>query len=132
MEETGDSQHDNTLQGGLAPNLNPELLGSKSIFHSFKPDGGLRDVLTIECQKMNGEDFKGTISYTEATVKIFQQELGFSIDIIHSVKMSFNKFRMVSFKLKKQVNIDELADKENFEMKRSYIVRSDVLTDLPF
>ena len=65
-----------------------------------------------------------------ATVKIFQQILGLSTDILHSVKMSFNKFRTLSFKLKKQINIDELADKENFEMKRSYLTGNEIKTDL--
>ena len=78
-----------------APAVIPNQLGENSIFHTFRSEGGLRDVLTIECQKLNGEDFKGTITYTEATVKIFQQGLGLSTDILHSVKMSFNKFRSI-------------------------------------
>ena len=105
------------------PVVVPGQIGEKSIFHTSRAEGGLRDVLTIECQKMNGEDFKGTITYTEATVKILEQELGFTTDILHAVKMSFNKCRIVSFKLKKRINIDELWEKENFEMKRSYIDR---------
>ena len=35
----------------------------------------MQDVLTIECQKMNGEDFKGTITYTEAAIKIIFNKL---------------------------------------------------------
>ena len=35
--------------------------------------------------------------------------------------MSFGKFREISFKLKSQINIDELYEKENFEMKRCYM-----------
>ena len=82
-EESGD-------QGEKVAKANPELLGNRSMFHTFKPEGGLRDVLTIECQKINGEDFKGSITYTEATVKIFQQALELPTDVIHSVKMSFD------------------------------------------
>ena len=50
--------------------------------------------------------------------------------VIHSVKMSFNKFRTVSFKLKRKLNIDELVDKENFEMKRTYMIGNEVKTDV--
>ena len=84
----------------------------------------------MECHKINGQDFKGTITYTEATVKIFQQELGLSTEILHSVNMSFGKYRTVSFKLKKQINIDEMHEKENFEMKRSYIKDNLIQTDV--
>ena len=109
---------------------NLEGLGSSSVFFTSRPESGLRDVLTVECHKINGQDFKGTITYTEATVKIFQQELGLSTEILHSVNMSFGKYRTVSFKLKKQINIDEMHEKENFEMKRSYIKDNLIQTDV--
>ena len=107
----------------------PVQLGNNSVFHTFRPEGGMRDVITIECQKINGEEFKGTITYTEATVKIFQQGLGLTNEILHAVKMLFNKFRIVSFKLKNQINIDELADKDNFEIARSYMEGNQIKTD---
>ena len=109
---------------------NLEGLGSSSVFFTSRPESGLRDVLTVECHKINGQDFKGTITYTEATVKIFQQELGLSTEILHSVNMSFGKYRTVSFKLKKQINIDEMHEKENFEMKRSYMKDNLIQTDV--
>ena len=125
QQSAGDEQdlRPSILASGLPVDI-PEQIGEKSVFHTSRPEGGLRDVLTVECLKLNGDDFKGTITYTEATVKIFQQELGLSSEILHAVKMSFNKCRIVSFKLKEKINIDELVEKENFEMKRSYIVGS--------
>ena len=106
----------------VVPVVSPRQLGGGSFFFTSRPEGGMRDVLTIECLKLNGKVFKGTITYTEATVKIFQQELGLSADILHSVKMSFTRCRIVSFKLKKQINIDELVEKENFELKVGTVV----------
>ena len=44
--------------------------------------------------------------------------------------MSFNKCRVLSFKLKKQINNDELVEKENFETKRSYMSGSEIKTDV--
>ena len=108
----------------------PGQLGAGSVFYTSRPEAGLRDVLTVECPKINGEDFKGTITYTEATVKMFQLELGLPVDIIHSVKMSFGKYRTVTFKLKKQINIDDLFEKENFKMKRSYMQDNMIRTDV--
>ena len=115
-----DAVNEPVTQTVVSP-LSPVQLGNKSMFLSQRPEGGMRDVITVECQKINGEDFKGTITYTEATLKIFQTQLGLPNDILHSAKMSFSKCRLVSFKLKKQVNIDEMLDKENFELKRSYM-----------
>ena len=37
----------------------PEGMGSRSVFYTSRPELGLRDVLTVECLKINGEDFKG-------------------------------------------------------------------------
>ena len=57
--------------GAAAPQKTaPRQLGEKSRFVTPKPEGGMRDVLTIECLKLNGEDFKRTGTYTEAMVKI--------------------------------------------------------------
>ena len=75
---------------------------------------GMRDVIPVEWSKINGNDFKGTITYTEATIKIFQQKLELFAEILHSINMSFNKCRVVSFKLKKQINVDEMIDREDF------------------
>ena len=85
--------------GGQPPVVlpTPTGLGEKSVFYTTKPEAGLRDVLTIECLKINDEVFKGTITYTEATVKIFQQELGLPADLIHSINMSFGKLLLIVY-----------------------------------
>ena len=44
--------------------------------------------------------------------------------------MSFGKYRTVTFKMKKQINIDDLFEKENFEMKRSYMQDNMIRTDV--
>ena len=81
----------------------------------------MRDVLTVECSKINGKDFKGTITYTEATVKIYQDKFGLQADNLHSIKMSFSTCRVVSFKLRSQINIDEMAEKEAFTIERCFM-----------
>ena len=97
----------------------PRQMGTNSIFITKRPEGAMRDVVNVECTKINGEDFKGTITYTEATVKMSQQKMGLQTDNLHSIKMYFNKCRMVSFKLKNQINIDEMAERECFTFDSS-------------
>ena len=113
---------------GLPPA--PRLLGENSIFITQRPEGGMRDVLNVECSKINGEDFKGTITYNEATIKIFQQKMDLPVENLHSIKMSFNQCQMVSFKLKNQINIDEMANRECFTLERSYMQGSEFQTDV--
>ena len=113
-QESAEGLQDALIRSGTPapaiPAFIPGQIGDKTIFYSSRPDGGLRDVLTVECLKLNGEDFKGTKTYTEAMVKIFQQELGFTSEILLAVKMFINKCRIVSFKLKNQINIDEQGE----------------------
>ena len=68
------------------------------------PEGGMRDMLNIECFKMNQDSFNGNISYTEANVKINQQKLGLETDNLHALnrKIQFDwlNLSLNSFKLK--------------------------------
>ena len=87
----------------LAIQAIPKQLGENSIFITQRPEGAMRDVINVECSKINGELFKGTITYTEATIKIAQNILGLCPNDLHSIKMSFNKCRVILFKLMKQL-----------------------------
>ena len=127
--EIGD-QDSNTIRDEVNPIPAPRQLGSKSLFITPRSEGGLRDVINVECLKINGEDFKGAITYTEANIKIYQQKLGLRPENLHSVNMSFNKYRIVSFKLREQINIDEMADREEFTLKRSYMQGTEIKTDV--
>ena len=60
---------------------------------------------------------------------MFQQKMELDVENLHSIKMYFNKSRNVSFKLKSQINIDELVDKENFTFDRSYMQGNEIKTD---
>ena len=65
----GDEANDKEESGGRdgdelrIADLSPKLLGAESIFTTMRPDGRLRDVLIIECYKINESDFNGTINY---------------------------------------------------------------------
>ena len=44
--------------------------------------------------------------------------------------MSFNTCRVVSFKLKKQINIDDLLDRETFKIERTFMQGTEIKTDV--
>ena len=63
-------------------------------------------------------------------VKIYQQKLGLSTEDLQSIKMSFSTCRVVSFKLKKQINIDDLLDRETFKIERTFMRGTEIKTDV--
>ena len=78
-------------------------MDAESIFTTARSEGPMRDVLTVECMKLNENDFKGTVTYSEAQDKIFTEALGLSSDLLHSLKFGYSSCRTVTFKLKKQI-----------------------------
>ena len=48
----------------------------------------MKDVITVECQKINGKLFIGTVNYSEAKIKIFQDGLGLDVGLLESVKIN--------------------------------------------
>ena len=71
----------------LAIQAIPKQLGENSLFITQRPEGAMRDVINVECSKINGELFKGTITSTKATIKIAQNILGLCPNDLHSIKM---------------------------------------------
>ena len=60
----------------------------------------MRDVITVECQKLNGKQFIGTVNFSEAKMKIFKDGLGLDAGLLETVKINFTKCPVVTFKLK--------------------------------
>ena len=63
-----------------ACNTNPTKTNGNGTSH-------MRDIIIVECQKLNGDDFKGTVNYSEAKAKIFQAGLGLNPSLLDTVKM---------------------------------------------
>ena len=97
----------------------PNQMGARSRFVTPKADGNMRDVLTIECPKINGLPFRGSITYTEAKY-IFSDILRLTPNLVHSIKISFNKCRVITYKLTEQMDMDSLSDTINFNLERAY------------
>ena len=65
----------------------------------------MKDIITVECHKLNGKLFNGKVNYIETKTKIFQDGLGLDPNLISSVQIYFNKCPIITFKLKSKINV---------------------------
>ena len=93
-------------------------LGEDSLYQTAPPEGCMRDVLTVEVQTRNRENYRGTITYTEAKYEIFMKALDLPEELLHGIKIQFGSGPTITFKLTEQIDIDTLSDVEHFEFKR--------------
>ena len=89
------------------------------VFKTPKFDGPYRDEIVVEILIMNGKDFVGTVTPTEARRTIFEEMLGFTQADLAGVTIGYNRGRTVTYKLLQQVDIDELYELEYFDFERS-------------
>ena len=82
------------------------------------PNGPMRDRLTIDILKIDGEDFKGTISPLEAKNLIYQDTLGLQRSLLHGLNISFQGHPVITFCLRDQINVDTAFESEDFVFER--------------
>ena len=63
----------------------------------------VKNTVTVECQKLNGKPFNGTVNFSEAKTKVFQNGLGLDANQLSTVQINFNKCPMITFKLKSKI-----------------------------
>ena len=68
-------------------------------------DDLMQDIITVECNKLNGKLFNGTVNFSEAKSKIFQDGLGLDANLLGTVQIKFNKCPVITFKLKSKINV---------------------------
>ena len=73
----------------------------------------------MEVRRIDGKDFKGTVTPSEARITIFEDVLGFKQEDLAGVKIGFSGCRIITFKLKQQFDVDELFEWQNFSFERS-------------
>ena len=84
-------------------------------------DGAWREEIEIELRGENGEAFIGTITMQEAKHGIYRDCLGFkNFTNFDGIRFGYKGIRMVTFKLKEQINVDNLIEKQNFTFKRTF------------
>ena len=68
-----------------------------------------------------GESYTGTVTMTEAKHSIYRDGLGFAdLKNFDGVRFSYKGIRLVTFKLKEQIDIDQLIEKQHFAIKRTF------------
>ena len=80
----------------------------------------LKNIITVECQKLNGKTFNGTVNYSEAKIKIFQDGLGLDPSLLDCVKITFNKCPVINYKLKSEINVATSIKYQLFTFSRTY------------
>ena len=89
------------------------------------PVGAMRDEITIEIQTINGNPFRGTLTFHEALEGIFLRCLELDRCLLHGIRFRFSKCPIIKYKLKEQINIDDLQRVEFFEFYRNYTVKGE-------
>ena len=82
----------------------------------------MKDVITVECQKINGKLFIGTVNYSEAKIKIFQDGLGLDVGLLESVKINLQA------KIKNQC-LFKYKKNQHFDIARIYHSKGILTTD---
>ena len=121
-QSAGQSQ-DSRQTRGARKSLQP-------MFKTAPPDGPLRDYIVVEIRQVNGVPFKGSLHYKEAKYGIFEHCLKQDPNTIHGLNFAFSDYPIVKYKLKQQINIDDLRPVEYFEYHRSYKVNGNEKTDI--
>ena len=64
--------------------------------------------------------FLGTVNYSEAKIKIFQDGLGLDPSLLDCVKITYNKCPVVTYKLKSEINVATSIKNQLFNFSRIY------------
>jgi hypothetical protein len=99
------------------------------VFVTPAPDGAMRDDITVEVQTMNGRPFKGSITIDEARNGIFAGCMDLNPRLLHGIRFRFSTFPVIKYKLKQQINLDDLHPLEYFIFKRQYTLKGREVTD---
>ena len=70
--------------------------------------------------ELNGKIFNGTVNYSEAKIKVFQDGLGLNPGLLGTVKLTFNKCPVITFKLKSKINLSQSIRNVNLGFSRTY------------
>ena len=118
------SSMQNRRSSTTSANYNPRKVLQK-MFVTPAPEGPMRDEITIEVQTINGKPFKGTLTFHEALDGIYKRCLELDNNLLHGIRFRFSKCPTIKYKLKEQINIDELQRIEYFEFYRNYTVKGE-------
>ena len=100
------NQTDVTNESDKIPDVSMENIEETSI----ETNKNLRKAITVECPRLNESAFRSTINYTEAKGNIFQNGLALPTNLLSSVRMTFNKYPAIHFKLNKEIDVNTIVN----------------------
>jgi hypothetical protein len=103
------------------PGPNPDFRHphTKPVFSS-RNEGAFRDFFDIEIRTINGQPFRGTITYVEAKHAIYKGILEMDFNNFRGVRLGFKGVPTATILLKEQINLDDLEHIQDFEFERIY------------
>ena len=87
---------------------------------SSRNEGSFRDFFDIEIRTINGQPFRGSITYKEAKHSIYREILEMEFSNFRGVRLGFKGVPTATILLKTQINLDDLESMQNFEFTRAY------------
>lgn len=90
----------------------------RALAFSRPQNGPMKDRITIDILRIDGEDFKGTVTPREAKNKIFVDALGLERGNLHGLEITFKGHPVITFRLREQINVDTTFTEEDFVFER--------------
>ena len=91
---------------------------SVQVFKTPASDGPFRDEVVVEVLTLNDVAYSGTITPAEARGMMYECALGLDQANLASITIGYNRGRVITFKLRQQIDIDDLYKQEYFEIER--------------
>ena len=83
-----------------------------------KGKGPMRNMVVVDILKCDGDDFRGTITPTEAKNVIYKEALNLDRLNLHGIKVEYKGNPVVSFILKEKINIDTAFTSVDFYFEK--------------
>jgi len=80
--------------------------------------GPMRSMIVVDILKCDGDDFKGTITPTEAKNIIYKETLNLDRLNLHGIKVEYKGNPIISFLLKEKINIDTTFTSVDFYFEK--------------
>ena len=80
--------------------------------------GPMRSMIVVDILKCDGDDFKGTITPTEAKNVTYKETLNLDRLNLHGIKAEYKGNPVVSFLLKEKINIDTTFTSVDFYFEK--------------
>lgn len=85
----------------------------------------IRDEISVEIQTVNGKPFNGSLTFNEAKEGIIVNCLELNPKLLHGLRFCLSRCPVIKYKLKEQIDSNELKCIEDFKFYRHYKARGE-------